>query len=152
MRNIRRPVKYNELVNQLCVYQSKELGRSAFKTFRDLYVFAALLGFQLRKEEIVSVPSTELDSRPFAADDATMEAMLSLALADTKDRAMLMQANDDKVVDVFERFLAGGLGQIQSWCEANATDDSGVRAILQGMVDAKMIEGDRGKAGGEVTF
>lgn len=152
MRNIRRSSKYDGVVKQLCAYQSAELGRSAFQNYRELYVFAALLGFEMKREAETDKDQTELDSRPFSSDDPTLEAMLSLAIAATKNRELLLSKNEEQVVEVFERFLNGGLEVIAGWCAEKPTDDSGIDAIIGGMADARLIPLDNKVIDGGVKF
>jgi len=152
MRNIRRLSRFDGIVKQLCTYQSPDLGRPAFQTYRDLYVFAALVGFHMRREEVSGPDCTELDSRPFSSDDGTLEAMLSLAIAATQDKHLLLLANEDQVVDVFERYLNGGLSVISDWCAARPTDDAGVDAIYAGLVDSGVLVAPEQSPGDGVTF
>jgi len=53
-----------------------------------------------------------------------------VALAKKKDAATLAVENDDEIIKIFEEYAAGGLEQIASWLNENATDISGVQALI----------------------
>ena len=138
MRSIKRSRAHDSSIEQLNGQQD-----AIFQTLRELYVFAAFLGFSLKCPATPVGPFHELDGRVFEEKD-TLDAVLSLAFADIGQKEALGEtdAQLEAVALTFEKYLEGGLAVIDGWLKQMPTDTVGDRALIQGMQERGVLSVD----------
>lgn len=129
MRDIRRPESSEPLVERLTNPRMSGTGAPVFSTIMDLLIFCAGVGLTTNRR--CAVPSTG-KAVPYHIFERNQKDgyIFLVALAEKKDATTLAAENDDEIIKIFEEYAAGGLEQIASWLNENATDISGVQALI----------------------
>lgn len=129
MRSIRTSRRYDHVVGMLCLQEG-----AIFPTRRDLYVFAAFLGYSRGVASPPSDPFHELDGRVFDEKD-TMDAILSLALAHEGKKEVLggTDKHQEEVAQLFEMHIEGGFETLDMWLREVPSDNRGETALITGL-------------------
>lgn len=120
---VRRPADYEALMLEL----TKE--HSIFKTYKDLMVFAACLGYRRDKRVEFQKSAEPINLQIFSGtfDQAVIN---TLAIATTNDSKVIGEDQEDERIRIFEEFACGGLeimadeiggGSVSSWGDALLT-------------------------------
>ncbi|MCK1630255.1 hypothetical protein [Bradyrhizobium sp. 162] len=145
MQNIRRLARHAEICELLARATHPHTGNSIFGTFRELACFAALLGFERDRKVVLDGPTELLvDARIFERNDQALDMLYLVGLAATRDRNILKndEANSDRLVSEFERYVAGGLEILKEWLNDDPADENGDRAILSGLHRAGLLKAE----------
>jgi len=140
MRDIRRPDSAEPLIERLTTSGSSD-EPAIFSTIMDLLIFAAGIGFSLKRRSPVPTGGKGVPIRIFENNQKD-GLIYMLALAATEDPKSLLPEHDEKTAMIFEEYAAAGLEEIQMWLNANATDIDGVQTLmtkLQAQVVARPI-------------
>ena len=132
---VRRPANFEEMMTEL----TKEKG--VFKSYKDLLVFAACLGYKRNKRVEFSKSSEPINLQIFSGrfDQAVIN---SLAVAVTKDANVMGDEQDGQRIVIFEEYACGGLeilmdefgeSSIKSW------EDALLTMVMQEDVDNNLL-------------
>lgn len=144
MRNFRASEKYRSLIEKLAQANHSIAGRSIFPTMRDLLCFAAVLGFENDRHAELNAKNFEIvDGRVFLNSQQAIDLLYLVSLADSKDSEILRDENEEKMVDIFERYAQGGFEIIEGWLNEKPEDLNGDRAILAALSKYKFLDAPR---------
>jgi dnd system-associated protein 4 len=153
MRGVRREKRLDEAVVRRLTEQSHSVAKGTiFPTLRDALCFAAFVGFENNKPMQITGNTVELDGRTFAGHQPSMDTLLLIALAHTKDMTILREDREDEALDIFEQFVNGGLRMIEIWLSDTPEDEDGDRAILNALRAKGYLDGSPPVEAGDVTF
>jgi len=133
MRSIRRSDEYEDLVRRLADEAHPDAGKSIFPTMRELMCFAAVLGFQEEQRVPLTGKTHEIDYRIWQSNDFAIDLLYLIPLAAERNLDLLRPESDDRLVEIFEEFVNGGLAIIQSWMNETPEDPHGDRALLNAL-------------------
>jgi len=143
MRSIRRVDAVEPVVHRLAEAKHPSTGQPIFQFYRDLALFAALIGYETDTRVKVEGECKELvEGRVFGRDDLAIDLLCLVALAATQDVEILRPENEDKAMDVFESFVNGGLRILGDWLKETPEDPNGDRALLSALYKYKFLNGD----------
>ena len=108
--NINRSRVHEDMVQLLAMEKLPGAQRTVFPTIRELLCFAALLGFsEQRRLPIDKTKGVEdVSYQQFERGDAE-DLIYLIALAETKNPAILKDGEEDKCAEIFEEYANGGL-------------------------------------------
>jgi dnd system-associated protein 4 len=154
MRGIKRTKEFETLVRQLAEINHSDVGRPIFPTMRELMCFAAMLGFEKNRNKLLGQPTMEIDGRTFENHQQSLDLIYLIALADAKDAEILREENEDKALDIFERYAQGGFEIISGWLAAKPEDENGDEAILTALAKEGYLElaRDVDSANADISF
>lgn len=123
--------KFSKICSFFVDEKDNKTGEKTFKTYMDLAVFSALVGF--------SKPSLSVENNGTEIPDSVFfnnkkEGIVYLiALLETKDPYIF---NDErKCWKIFEGYVNAGLLEISGWLEDNPTDISGTDTLLNNIAE-----------------
>ena len=135
---VRRPQQFEEMMAELC----KEKG--LFKTYKDLMIFAACLGFKRRKRVEFNKSSEPINLQIFSGSfDHTV--INTIAIAETNDPTVMSSEQDksDQRIKVFEEYACGGLEILQDeiWdSKLMSWEDAFLRFVLQEETESSLLD------------
>lgn len=143
MAQIWRDNKFTQLAERLVDKETNECGQKIFLNYRELMVFAAMVGFHYGQFKAVVEKGFEIPQRVFESNDSDAYVYLC-ALQDQKSGEIFREKNDNECWKIFESYANAGLEIIDNWLLDFPGDIDGVETILNEMakVAAKMIESD----------
>ena len=145
MAQVWRDKKYSILAERLVEKGTGYCGQKIFLTFRDLMVFAAMVGFHHSKKNLVLVNDRafEIPQRVFEYTEADAYVYLC-ALQDQKSGEIFREKNENVCWRIFESYANSGLEIIDNWLLDSPGDIDGVDTILNEMkkVAADLIKSD----------
>ena len=108
--NINRSRNHEDMIQRLAVLKLPDAERTLFPTIRELLCFAALLGYsEGRRLPLDSAAGTEdVSYQQFERGDAE-DLIYLIALAETKDPAVLREGQESRCAEIFEEYANGGL-------------------------------------------
>ena len=141
MAQIWRDNKYTQLAERLVDKETNACGQKIFINYRELMVFAAMIGFHYGKCKAVAERGFEIPQRVFESNDSDAYVYLC-ALQNKKDGEIFREKNDNECWRIFESYANSGLEIIDTWLLTNVNDIDGVDTILNEMkkVAAEMME------------
>ncbi len=157
IRTVRRLVSDEETCRQLAQVPNPKSGGPIFRTFRELSVFAATVGYEQQRRVKLSGPTDVfVDGRIMESSEAVMDMVYLLGLAAERRQEILSDdpIEQEKLVEVYEEFAAGGLDVIREWLAEDPADPDGDRAIRGALSRHGYLEDKRSAADalGEVDF
>ena len=105
---VRRPKEYEQMLEELC-----NSDKGIFLTYKHALVFAACLGYK-RGKRITFKKSSEPIRLHIFKGDYDESIFQGLALCETKDPSIMSDDNQDRRINIFEEYAAGGLEIIKS--------------------------------------
>lgn len=144
MAAIWRDEKYSVLSDRLVKNPVKASGgQTIFPSYRELIVFAAMIGFHFGKSSPVSTRAFEIPQRVFESNDSDAYVYLC-ALQDQKSGEIFREQNDNECWRIFESYANSGLEIIDNWLIDSPADIDGVETILNKMknVAAEIIKAE----------
>ncbi len=100
-----------------------------FKYFKDLMVFAALVGYADRERRPLSGDTISIILDTYATDQLDGFIYL-LGLIESRDANVLRDENLLDCIKVFEEYCNAGLHSISRWLDDNPSDPDGVETLL----------------------
>jgi dnd system-associated protein 4 len=144
MRTFRASEKYRGLIEKLTQSNHSVAGKSIFPTMRDLLCFAAVLGFEYDHHAELAGKSFEIvDGRVFSNSQQAIDLLYLVSLASSKDPEILRDENEEKMIDIFERYAQGGFEIIDGWLSEKPEDLNGDKAILAALSKNKFLDAPR---------
>lgn len=140
MRDIRRPETLEPLVERLTNPQLPETGVPVFGTIMDLLIFAAGVGFAIKRRASVPSSGKAVPYRIFENNQKEGYIFL-IALAHFQDSGAIACDKDDATAQIFEEYAAGGLEEIAAWLNEYPSDISGVQPLLSKIQDSLLNSG-----------
>jgi dnd system-associated protein 4 len=111
---------------------------------RDLLCFAAVLGFEYDHHAELAGKSFEIvDGRVFSNSQQAIDLLYLVSLASSKDPEILRDENEEKMIDIFERYAQGGFEIIDGWLSEKPEDLNGDKAILAALSKNKFLDAPR---------
>ena len=141
MAQIWRDNKHIKLTERLVEKETNFCGQKILPSYRELMVFAAMIGFHYGKSQVVTEKGFEIPQRVFENNDSDGYVYLC-ALQDQKSGDIFREKNDNECWKIFESYSNSGLEIIDTWLLDSPGDIDGVDTILNEMkkVAAEMIE------------
>lgn len=134
MRNFQRSSRHDLVVGKLATDSHKKSGQPIFQSRRDLMCFAAVLGWESKRRNVVKEPSIEfVEYRVFERSPQAQELLYLIGLAETRNPDCLRPEAEDALVTLFEEFADGGLEILLEWLNETPSDGPGDRAILEAL-------------------
>jgi dnd system-associated protein 4 len=128
MRGIKASNNHQDMIRHLTHPVS---GRPIFDSMRSLVCFAAVLGYEYSKKNVLAGEQFEaVDGRIFENNDQAIDLLYLIALAHEKDADILRVENEEKMVAIFEEFAQGGFEILSGWLREKPEDTVGDRAII----------------------
>jgi dnd system-associated protein 4 len=138
MATVWRDKKYTVLSERLVMKETLYCGQKIFPHYRELIMFAAMVGFYYGKQVPVKDKAYEIPQDIF--ENADKDAYVYLcALQDQKDGNIFREENNNECWKIFESYANYGLEVIDNWLLDSPGDTDGVDTILNEM---KIIAGD----------
>ena len=108
--NIKRSRIHEDMVQRLAMQKLPDTDRTLFPTIRELLCFAALLGYsEQRRHPLDKEKGVEdVSYQQFERGDAE-DLIYLIALAETKDPAVLKDGEESRCAEIFEEYANGGL-------------------------------------------
>ena len=123
MRSIRYSKAHEETV--------KRIGGELFDTMREFVCFAAMLGFELDRREVLGESETEvIDGRIFGNHQPAIEVLDAIGLAHSKELDIFNDGREEELLTCFEEFANGGLSRIEEILESNPGDIKGIDTLI----------------------
>ncbi len=132
MAQIWRDKQYTQLADRLVEKETGYCGQKIFPSYRELMVFAAMVGFHNGKTSDVNEKSFEIPQRIFENNNSDAYVYLC-ALQDQKSGEIFREENDNKCWKIFESYANYGLEVISNWLLDSPGDIDGVETILNEM-------------------
>ncbi len=146
MRSIRRADQFDGVVTRLAEDRHPVTDQPIFQYYRDLALFAALLGLETGTIVAVGADSKDLvEGRVFMRDDTSVDLLYAVAIASTKDVDCLRPEHEDKLVELFESYVNGGLRVLSDWLRESPEDPHGDKALLNALFKYKFLNGEDGE-------
>jgi dnd system-associated protein 4 len=141
MAQVSRDKKYSQLAERLVDKETRFCGQKIFPSYRELMVFAAMVGFHYDKKRPVNDKGFEIKQETFENNKADTYVYLC-ALQDQKSADIFREKNDNECWKVFESYANSGLEIIDNWLIDSPGDIDGVDTILNEMkkIAAEMID------------
>jgi len=141
MAQIWRDKKYTVLAERLVDKETGYCEQKIFPSYRELMVFAAMVGFHNGKNIPVNDRAFEIPQRVFESNEADAYVYLC-ALQDQKDGDIFREKNENECWKIFESYANSGLEIINNWLLDSPGDTDGVNTILNEMkaLAAELIE------------
>lgn len=157
IRTVRRLVADEDICRQLAQTPHPRSGGPVFRTFRELAVFAATVGFeQQRRVKLEGPTDVFVDGRIMESSESAMDMVYLLALASERRQEVLSDdaAEQERLATLFEEFAAGGLEVVREWLAEDPGDTEGDRALRGALGRHGYLEDGRSAAEtlGEVDF
>lgn len=157
IRTVRRLVSDEDICRHLAQVPHPKSGGPIFRTFRELAVFAATVGFEQQRRIPLSGPTDVfVDGRIMESSETVMDMVYLLGLAAERRQEVLSDApaEQEKLASVFEEFASGGLEVIREWLAEDPADPEGDRALRGALSRHGYMDDDRSAADalGEVDF
>lgn len=130
MRPVRYPLSSEGTLKVMYDHPHSLTGQKLFPTIRSALCFAALVGYECDKREPLSGETSALDARLVFGNAPTVETIYSIALADSRDMDIIRPENEEKMVNIFEEYIAGGLQEITAWLRETPGDVDGADALI----------------------
>ena len=115
LRNVYRSSIHEDLVQRLS-REKDARGLTVFQSIREVLCFAAVLGYSMKKYE--DLPSDQKKDdvmwQQFEANDS-YDYIYMIAVAHEKNLDVLKSESKIDMVEIFEKYIHGGLGVIQGW-------------------------------------
>ena len=140
MAQIWRDKQYTQLAERLVEKETRYCGQKIFPSYRELLVFAAMVGFHHDKKSMVNEKGFDIPQRIFESNESDAYIYLC-ALQDQKSGEIFREKNDNECWKIFESYANSGLEIINNWLLDSPGDIDGVDTILNEMkkVAAEMI-------------
>lgn len=123
--------KYTNLCRQFCDDRDAKTQEKTFRTYMDLAVFAALVGFQKERIKVENNGPEIPDSVFF---NNRQEGLVYLfALIETEDPYILKE--DRQCWKIFEDYVNAGMYEIAGWLADNPTDAFGTDTLLNAIAE-----------------
>ena len=120
---VRRPEKYDDVIEAL--KDSK-----VFKTYKDVFVFAASLGFKNDKRVVFDSHKKSIDIEIFRGD-LEKTIMNSIAMLVTDEPGVIGNRRADEKILIFEEYACGGLEIIKHQIfDASREVDEGILSLI----------------------
>lgn len=132
MAQIWRDKKYSQLSERLVEKETGYCGQKILPTYRELMVFAAMIGFHYSKCTPVNERDLEIPQRVFENNDSDAYVYLC-ALQDQKSGEIFREKNDNECWRIFESYANAGLEIIDNWLLDSPGDIDGVDTLLNEM-------------------
>jgi len=132
MAQIWRDKKYTVLAERLVDKETGYCEQKIFPSYRELMVFAAMVGFHNGKNIPVNDRAFEIPQRVFESNEADAYVYLC-ALQDQKDGDIFREKNENECWKIFESYANSGLEIIDNWLLDSPGDTDGVDTILNEM-------------------
>ena len=131
MRNLRRAKQWTGLIDRLVEEKDPETGQTAFPTLRELMCFAATLGYQQSRRELLGEDIVDfVEGRVFPRSDIALDLLYLIALAAERKVEVIDEEHEEQALQTFEEYANGGFAVIDSWLEAHPPDESPIRSLL----------------------
>jgi len=128
MANVFRDKKYAAIYERL-VENETGYGQKIFANYKELMIFAAMVGFYNDQKESEMDKSFEIPQRIFESDQKDSYIYLC-AVHDKKDGEIFREKNNLECWSVFQAYANGGLEIINNWLIESPGDIDGVDTIL----------------------
>lgn len=129
MAQIWRDKQYTQLADRLVDKATGYCGQKIFPSYRELMVFAAMVGFHHGKNSPVNEKGYEIPQRVFESNESDAYVYLC-ALQDQKSGEIFRENNDNDCWKIFESYANSGLEIIDNWLLDSPGDIDGVETIL----------------------
>ena len=108
--NINRSRNHEDMIQRLAMLKLPDAERTLFPTIRELLCFAALLGYSEGRRLPLdpSAGTEDVSYQQFERGDAE-DLIYLIALAETKDPAVLREGEEGRCAEIFEEYANGGL-------------------------------------------
>ena len=108
--NINRSRNHEDMIQRLAMLKLPDAERTLFPTIRELLCFAALLGYSEGRRLPLdpSAGTEDVSYQQFERGDAE-DLIYLIALAETKDPAVLREDEEGRCAEIFEEYANGGL-------------------------------------------
>ena len=108
--NINRSRNHEDMIQRLAMLKLPDAERTLFPTIRELLCFAALLGYSEDRRLPLdpSAGTEDVSYQQFERGDAE-DLIYLIALAETKDPAVLREGEESRCAEIFEEYANGGL-------------------------------------------
>ena len=127
-QSIKRDRVHEPLVEKLCT--DKDGNKPIFRFFKDLMVFASMVGYSKDKRKALSGDSISIILETYASRDNPQDAFIYLlALMSEKNGACLKDENLLTSIKIFEEYCNAGLEEIQLWLDENPGDHIGIDTL-----------------------
>ncbi len=124
--SVKRDRVHEPLVEKLCT--DKDGNKPVFTYFKDLMVFASMVGYSKGKRKPLSSDGISIILETYATDQKDAFIYL-LALMTEKNGACLKDENLSASIKIFEEYCNAGLEEIQLWFDENPGDPSGIDTL-----------------------
>lgn len=143
MAQIWRDKKYAAIAERLVDKSTNYCDQKIFSSYRDLMVFAAMVGFHNNKKNPVENRAFEIPQRVFETNQSDAYVYLC-ALQNQKDGEIFREKNENECWKIFESYANSGLEIIDNWLLDSPGDIDGVDTLLNEMkkISAELIETD----------
>jgi dnd system-associated protein 4 len=123
---VRRPADFDQILSDLTV------SGGIFKTYKDVLVFAASLGFKRQFKKEFSKTSEPIELHIFHAD-FDQSVLNCIGVAETSDHKILANERDAEKIRIFEEYAYGGLEIMKNeiWEQQIDWEDGLVTLILR---------------------
>lgn len=132
MAQIWRDKKHTQLTERLVDKETGYCGETIFTHYRDMMVFAAMVGFHYGKKNVVDDRGFEIPQRVFESNDYDTYIYLC-SLQDQKSSEIFREKNQNECWKIFESYANSGLEIINNWLIDSPGDIDGVDTILNEM-------------------
>lgn len=132
---VKRERQHEALISRLTLNN-----KSIFVYLKDLMVFAAMVGHDLKVKRQLKGETIEIILDTYASDQKDGFIYL-LALIEKKDGLVLKDENLRQSVQIFEEYCNAGLYEITNWLDENPGDPIGIDTLLN-KIFAKLVEND----------
>lgn len=134
-KDVNRDAKHDRLVKKL----SGPTG-SIFTHFKDLMVFAAMVGYSEKSKSPLGPDKIRISLDTYSNTQQDTFIYL-LALLENRDAECLKGENLSEAIKIFEQYCNSGLTIIQGWLDDAPGDPSGLDTITQKVVE-KVIQNE----------
>lgn len=129
MAGVCRDPKNSDLYERLVDKQIASAKRPIFKTYIDLTVFAAMVGFSRNRFTELQERANEIPARVF--QNQNIDGLVYLvAVLHEKSGEMLRERNEAAAWQIFEKYANGGMDVIREMFAENPNDFEGVSSLL----------------------
>lgn len=129
MAGVWRDPKHTALLESLCERKAANTNRPVFKTFIDLIVFSAMIGFSRGRLSPLSERVNEIPQRVF--HNQGVDGLIYLiAVMHANSGEMFREKNESDAWQIFEQYANGGLEIISEILAENPNDFDGVSSLL----------------------
>ena len=143
MAQIWRDKKYSQLAERFVDKETGYCGQKILPSYRELMVFAAMIGFHFGKKSSVEERGFEIPQRVFESNESDTYVYLC-ALQDQKSGDIFREKNENECWKIFESYANYGLEIINNWLLDSPGDIDGVDTVLNEMkkVAADLLQHD----------